>query len=96
MKFIKLDKRYKGHSWGYNYAFEFRKRDKLVTRIQDILHGMYGAVRVSSPGEGINYYNWTRNENWFIAPIDGRRTRIYLKNEVDATMIIIQLPNEKS
>lgn len=92
MKFIKLDKRYKGYGWGYNYAFEFRKRDRLVSVIQDILHDMHGPMRIHSNGEGIRYYSWVRNENWFSAPIDGRKVRVYLKNDVDATMIIMQLP----
>ena len=93
MKLIKLDKRYKGHGWGYNYAFEFRKRDRLVLLIQNILHNMHGPMRIHTHGEGILYYSWLRNENWFMAPIDGKRTRIYLKNDADATMIIMQLPS---
>ena len=91
MKFIKLDKRYKGHGWGYNYAFELRKREKLVLLISDILESMHGSMRIYSEGEGIRYYSWARNENWFSAPVDGKRVRIYLKNEYDATMIIMQL-----
>jgi hypothetical protein len=90
MKFIKLDKRYKGYGWGYNYAFEFRKRDPVVRKIQDILHDMYGNMRVY-PKEGTLIY-WERNKDWFLAPIDGKRVRIYLKNEADATAIIIQIP----
>lgn len=96
MKFIKLDKRYKGHSWGYNYAFELRKRDPLVRKIQDILHDMYGAARVYPEDDRLFYLSWDRNKHWFTAPVDGKKVRIYLRDEVDATMIIIQMPNEKS
>jgi hypothetical protein len=94
MKFIKLDKRYKGHSWGYNYAFELRKRDVVVRKIQDILHDMYGAARVYPEGEVSSFWSWDRNKHWFTAPIDGKKVRIYLKDEVDATMIVMQLPTE--
>jgi hypothetical protein len=89
MKFVKLDKRYKGHGWGYNYAFEFRKRDPLVTKMQDILFDMYGHARIY-PKESTFYY-WERNKNWFVAPIDGKRVRVYLKNECDATALVIQI-----
>ena len=93
MKFIKLDKRYKGFGWGYNYAFEFRKRDPLVTKMQDILFDMYGNMRIYPDYDDKNFFSaWKKNENWFVAPIDGKRVRIYLKNEFDATAILIQIP----
>lgn len=86
MKIKKIDRRYRIFNEGYTTVLEFGKHDIRPAHISRWLELQYGPDNYSQ-AVGSNAPEF--NENWIRKP---HERRIYLKNQADATAILMMFP----
>jgi hypothetical protein len=95
MKLFKSDYRYKLHNQGFHhiiqFAWHYKTDSEMFRKIIRELEEMYGPHTETVFAEsGITYRKW--NENWRCEQVQKcKRRRIYLKNEMDATLILLKV-----
>ena len=95
MKIFKSDYRYKLHNQGFHHIIQFgwhyRSETELFSKIIKELEEMYGPhTETVYLDNGYTHRRW--NDNWRCEQVRKvKRRRIYLKNEMDATLIMLKV-----
>ena len=95
MRLFKSDYRYKLHNQGFHHIIQFRWHNgndtHLYRKIVEQLVEQYGP-QVQDEYDERYVVNRKWNENFrYEQNVKNKRRRIYLKNEVDATLILLKV-----
>lgn len=94
MKVIKSDGRYNFYRLGFTVIMEYQVKRSAVEQkayrdAVKVLDTRYGPIRNQVPGQ---HFKYTMNENYRVQLMsDGKRRRIYLRDEAEVTLILLMV-----